>query len=112
MCLHPNYISDLEHCLLVLLVIKLNFCLAWARAIFFFTKLMVFLMFQGGVDRDTKVRRWLQRINGPFSFHPKETSAGVNPPFYLYSAFNNTNCVKATAQYQNRNIYELKPFHY
>ncbi len=23
---------------------------------------------------------------------------------YLYSAFNNTNCVKATAQYQNRNI--------
>ncbi len=24
---------------------------------------------------------------------------------YLYSAFNNTNCVKATAQYQNRNIF-------
>ncbi len=23
---------------------------------------------------------------------------------YLYSAFNNTNCVKATAQYQNRKI--------
>ncbi len=31
---------------------------------------------------------------------------------YLYSAFNNTNCVKATAQYQNRNIFELKAFHY
>ncbi len=36
---------------------------------------------------------------------------------YLYSAFNNTNCVKATAQYQkiskyqNRNIFELKAFH-
>ncbi len=31
---------------------------------------------------------------------------------YLYSAFNNTNCVKATAQYQNSNIFELKAFHY
>ncbi len=31
---------------------------------------------------------------------------------YLYSAFNNTNCVKATAQYQNRNIFELNGFHY
>ncbi len=31
---------------------------------------------------------------------------------YLYSAFNNTNCVKATAQYQNRNIFVLKAFHY
>ncbi len=31
---------------------------------------------------------------------------------YLFSAFNNTNCVKATAQYQNRNIFELKAFHY
>ncbi len=59
------------------------FDLAWARAIFSFTKLMVFLIFQGGVDRDTMVRRWLQRPNGPFSFHPKETSAGVNPPVLL-----------------------------
>ncbi len=83
MCSHPNYISDLEHCLLVSLVIIFYFCLAWARAICSFTKLMVFLMFQGGVDRDSKVRRWLPRPNGPFSFHPKETSAGVNPPFYL-----------------------------
>ncbi len=31
---------------------------------------------------------------------------------YLYSAFNNKNCVKATAQYQNRNFFELKAFHY
>ncbi len=31
---------------------------------------------------------------------------------YLYSAFNNTNCVKATAQYQNRKMFELKAFHY
>ncbi len=31
---------------------------------------------------------------------------------YLYSAFNNTNYVKATAKYQNRNIFELKAFHY
>ncbi len=31
---------------------------------------------------------------------------------YLYGAFNNTNCVKATAQYQNRNIFELNAFHY
>ncbi len=30
---------------------------------------------------------------------------------YLYSAFNNKNCVKATAQYQNRNLFELKAFH-
>ncbi len=27
--------------------------------------------------------------------------------FYLYSAFNNTNCVKATAQYQNRKIVSI-----
>ncbi len=26
---------------------------------------------------------------------------------YLYSAFNNTNCVKATAQYQNRKIVSI-----
>ncbi len=31
---------------------------------------------------------------------------------YLYSAFNNTNCVKATAQYQNRKMFELTAFHY
>ncbi len=30
---------------------------------------------------------------------------------YLYSTFNNTNCVKATAQYQNR-IISMKAFHY
>ncbi len=31
---------------------------------------------------------------------------------YFYSTFNNTNCVKATAQYQNRTCFELKAFHY
>ncbi len=31
---------------------------------------------------------------------------------YLYSTFNNKNCVKASAQYQNRIIFELKAFHY
>ncbi len=39
---------------------------------------------------------------------------------YLYSAFNNTNCNKVTAQYQNRKIvsailtlnFQLKAFHY
>ncbi len=31
---------------------------------------------------------------------------------YLYSAFNNTNCVKATAQYQNRFFFELNAFYY
>ncbi len=31
---------------------------------------------------------------------------------YLYSAFNNTNCVKATSKYQNRKMFELKAFHY
>ncbi len=30
---------------------------------------------------------------------------------YLYSAFNNTNCVKVTAQYQNRKVFDLKAFH-
>ncbi len=29
---------------------------------------------------------------------------------YLYNAFNNTNCVKANAQYHNRIIFELKSF--
>ncbi len=31
---------------------------------------------------------------------------------YIYSAFNNANCVKATAQYQNRTFFKLKAFHY
>ncbi len=41
------------------------------------------------------------------SFHIVKSSQ-----LYLYNAFNNTNCNKATAQYQNRHIFELKAFHY
>ncbi len=68
MCSHPNYISDLEHCLMVSLVIIFYFDLAWARAIFSFTKLMVFLIFQGGVDRDTMVRRVVAKAQWSFQF--------------------------------------------
>ncbi len=42
-------------------------------------------------------------LNGqsaPASHHSQVKSSQL----YLYSAFNNTNCVKATAQYQNRKI--------
>ncbi len=41
-----------------------------------------------------------------------ESSQVKSSHLYLYSAFNKTNCVKATAQYKNRNFFELKAFHY
>ncbi len=37
----------------------------------------------------------------------KESRSVKSSHLYLYSAFNNTNCVKATAQYQNRKIVSM-----
>ncbi len=45
--------------------------------------------------------------------HRVKSSQVKSSHLYLCSAFNNTNCVKATAQYQNRKtpIFQLKAFH-
>ncbi len=58
-----------------------------------------------------------QKFHSPFSlfslvmyhiFHFfKSHLSSSKFPLYLYSAFNNTNCNKATAQYQNRKIVSI-----
>ncbi len=40
----------------------------------------------------------------PIHVYTVERNVVKSSHLYLYSAFNNTNCVKATAQYQNRKI--------
>ncbi len=54
-----------------------------------------------------------KKLNGIYTIYTKKIRQTVShqhihmvklSKLYLYSAFNNTNCVKATAQYQNRKI--------